>query len=214
MDDLFQYLIWGIIIFSFLSSFFKKKEPPKPPLPGTKPKTTVAYPKQEGKVDYGPAAQKQDEYDILRELENLFKNEVKIPQTNQQKQTQQSEEYYSGHEIRDRNLESTEDKRTQRYIEKNQPVESRTSIEERGTLEYKGNLEKLTTLEQLSMENPKAKMEAKIESNAAAFERVLAGPRKQRAAITDFNRKLKNPRTVREYILFSEILGKPKALRR
>ena len=28
MDDLFQYLIYGILIFSFLSSFFKKKEKP------------------------------------------------------------------------------------------------------------------------------------------------------------------------------------------
>ena len=34
MDDLFQYLIYGIIIISFLSSFFKKKEQPKQnPLP-------------------------------------------------------------------------------------------------------------------------------------------------------------------------------------
>lgn len=214
MDDLFQYLIWGIIIFSFLSSFFKKKEQPKPPLPGTKPKTTVAYPKQESNVDYTAAAKKQDEYDILRELENLFKDEIKIPQTNQQQNTRQSEEYYSRHEIKDKDLELEDDKRTQRYIEKNQPVENRISIEEKGTLENKGSLEKLTTLEQLSLENLKSKTEARIESNATAFERVLAGPRKQRAAITEFNRKLKNPSTVREYILFSEILGKPKALRR
>lgn len=208
MDDLFQYLIWGIIIFSFLSSFFKKKEPPKQPLPGTKPKSTESYNEREKNVEYKPAASKQDDYDILKELENLFKNEVKIPQSNQSNPYKKSEDYYAGHEIKDRNLETVEDKRTQRYIEKNQPIEERT------TLEYKGNLDKLTTLEQLSLENPKAKIEAKIESNAAAFEKVLAGHRKQKAAISEFNRKLKNPSSVREFILFSEILGKPKALRR
>ena len=57
-------------------------------------------------------------------------------------------------------------------------------------------------------------VDPKIEAGAKEFERVLAGPKQQRAAITEFNRKLKKPSSVREYILFSEILGKPKALRR
>ncbi len=44
MEDLFQYLIYGILIFSFLSSFFKKKEPPKqtPQKPAQKPES-ISY---------------------------------------------------------------------------------------------------------------------------------------------------------------------------
>jgi hypothetical protein len=214
MDDLFQYLIWGIIIFSFISSFLKKKGQPKPPLPGTKPKDPVSYPRQESNDDFSTVVIKQDEYDILRELENLFKDETKIPHPYQQQKPVNTEDYYAGHEIKDKDLELEDDKRTQRYIERNQPVEYKTSIEERGTLESKTNLEKLTTLEQMSLEKTRVKIDSKTEANAKEFERVLAGPLKQRAAITEFNSKLKNPRIVREYILFSEILGKPKALRR
>ena len=207
MDDLFQYLIYGVIIFSFLSSFFKKKEPPKQsPLPRTKQPDSVSYPKQQ--TDYGKvaASQKQDEYDILRELENMFKGEVNLPPKQNPQQTQYEES--AERKIEDKNLEIITDRRTLRNIDQNPSVEYKQSVEERNYIEPKG------TVEQNKWTKKKSKIDSKVEASAKEFEKVLAGPRKQRAAITDFNRKLKNPSTVREYILFSEILGKPKALRR
>jgi len=201
MDDLFQYLIYGILIFSFLSSFFKKKEPPKQsPLPKVKQPDSFSYPKQTSEVDRVAVSQKQDEYDILQELENLFKGNANIPK--QSNPTLQQSRDYIEHEIRNENLDRVSDSRMQQ------------KIEERRASDLKIMTERRTPLEQNKWERKKSKVDPKIEASAKEFERVLAGPKQQRAAVTEFNRKLKNPSTVREYILFSEILGKPKALRR
>jgi len=203
MDDLFQYLIWGIIIFSFLSSFFKKKEPPKQsPLPKVKPPASVSYPKQSD-ADKVVVSQKQDEYDILRELENLFKGEIKTPVPQKQKQVDPYDDYESN-EIKYKDLDLVIDPRMQRTVEDKNPIGSRE------TYDNKNVSRRPITGKQTQ---PKI-INPKIEEQAKEFERVLAGPKQQRTTVTEFNRKLKNPRTVREYILFSEILGKPKALRR
>ncbi|MBE0538723.1 MAG: OadG family protein [Ignavibacterium sp.] len=200
MDNLFQYLIWGIIIFSFLSSFFKKKEPPKQnPLPKAKQPESVSYP-QQSDVDRVAVSQKPDEYDILRELENLFKGETNIPKQSNPPPKQSRD--YIDREIKDEDLDLVVDKRMHQKIEERRASDSKASSERR------------TTLEQMNWNKKKPVVDPKIEAGAKEFERVLAGPKQQRAAVTEFNRKLKNPRTVREFILFSEILGKPKALRR
>jgi hypothetical protein len=131
----------------------------------------------------------------------MFKGEIKIPQQQKQKPVEQYDEFKS-HEIKDVDLDLVVDKRMQRSVEDKNPIGARKTYDEKiaDRKDY--------SIRQAKIINPK------IELEAAEFEQVLSGPRKQRAAITDFNRKLKNPRTVREYILFSEILGKPKALRR
>ncbi|HEX9252664.1 MAG TPA: hypothetical protein VF870_10505 [Ignavibacteriaceae bacterium] len=204
MDDLFQYLIWGIIIFSFISSFFKKKEPPKQtPLPKAKQPDVVNYPKQQTDVERITVSQKQDEYDILRELENLFKGEIKTPTPQKQKQGDPYD-IYESNEIKDKDLDLVVDKRMQRNVEDMKPIGSRETYDNKSA----GRRSVSDRQAQQKIINPK------IEEQAKEFERVLAGPKQQRATVTEFNRKLKNPRTVKEYILFSEILGKPKALRR
>lgn len=204
MDDLFQYLIYGVLIFSFLSSFFKKKEPPKQtPLPKVKPPESVSYPRQTSEVDRVTVSQKNDEYDILRELENLFKGEIKTPVPQRQKQVDPYDVYESN-EIKDKDLDLVIDKRMQRNVEDMRPIGSRETYDTK-------NVSRRSVTDRQAQ--PKI-ISPKIEEQAKEFERVLAGPKQQRATVTEFNRKLKNPRTVREYILFSEILGKPKALRR
>lgn len=202
MDDLFQYLIWGIIIFSFLSSFLKKKEPPKQnPLPRAKQTDVVSQTKTISETERVAASQKQDEYDILRELENMFKGNLKIPE--QPKPTQvESSDIYSSSRIKDADLDLVVDKRMQRSVEDKQPIGSRKT--------YDRN----TSYKNIPVTKQVTKVDSKIEEGAKEFERVLASTRKRKAAITEFNLKLKNPINVREYILFSEILGKPKALQR
>jgi hypothetical protein len=204
MDDLFKILIWGVIIFSFLKPLFKKKEQQKePPIPGTKPSGSASFPTQHKNADVVTASKKQGEYDILRELENMFKGNIKIPDPPKPIRVDPYDIYQS-HEIKDKDLNLVVDKRLQRSVQDDSPIGSRPTYDDL----------KITNRKNVSdRQREPRKLDAKIEANAKSFERVLAGPRKQRAAITDFNRKLKNPRTVREYILFSEILGKPKALR-
>lgn len=202
MDDLFQYLIWGIIIFSFLSSFLKKKGQPKPPLQGTKPGGNTSYQGEQKSLDLASVTKKSDEYDILRELENMFKGNIKIPEQPKIKQVDPSD-FYTSREIKDKNLNLQVDKRLQRNVQDQSPIGSRPTYDERISPESKSILQK-----------QKGKVDPKIDAGAKEFEKVLASTSKRKAAITEFNRKLKNPSTVREYILFSEILGKPKALRR
>ena len=202
MDNLFQYLIWGIIIFSFLSSFLKKKGQPKPPLQGTKPGGNTSYQKEQKSLDLASVTKKQDEYNILRELENMFKGNINIPEQPKTKQVD-SYDIYASREIKDKNLNLQVDRRLQRNVQDQSPIGSRPTYDERKYSERKSILQKQTR-----------KVDPKIEAGAKEFEKVIAGPQKQRAAVADFNRKLKNPSTVKEYILFSEILGKPKAMRR
>ncbi|MDP2364446.1 MAG: hypothetical protein Q8M94_11845, partial [Ignavibacteria bacterium] len=152
------------------------------------------------RVEPEVAVKKSEDYDILRELENLFKGEVNVPQQ-KNPQTQQSREYIE-HEIGDENLDKVSDARMQQNIEERRASDSKIKTERR------------SPVDQSKWSRKKSNSDPKIEASAKAFERVLAGPRKQRAAITEFNRKLKNPANIKEYILISEILGKPKALRR
>lgn len=213
MDDLFQIIIYGIIIISFLSSFFKKKEQPKPPVPGTKPKDSVSYKPQSAGTQPTYSQQNQDEYDILKEIENLFKGEVNAPAP--PKQTQPAaQDYYRDHEIKERNIESSEDERFYRDVQKRPSVENRLSLEESANLENRTNLERKTAIEQLSYAKARPKIDSKTEKDAEKFEMVLSALEKRSTKQNQFVRKIKNPVTVREYILFSEILGKPKALRR
>lgn len=214
MDDLFQYLIWGLIIFSFLSSFLKKKEPPKQkPLPKSQqPASNQTRAEGLGNRETKTAGA-ADEYDILKELENLFKGEIKIPQPEKPTETQPVRDYYSS-EIEDVDLEKRSDKRFEREIETSQTLENKTYIEKQSSLESLPAVERKTTIEQLSGERARVKVDTKIENGAREFEKVLESYKHKKITVSDFNRKIKNPKNIKEYILFSEILGKPKALRR
>ncbi len=59
------------------------------------------------------------------------------------------------------------------------------------------------------------KVSQKIEEEAAAFEMLLNKSNKtDDKFLADIKSKLHKPQSLKEYIVFSEILGKPKALRR
>lgn len=200
MDALFQYLIWGIIIFSFLSSFFKKKEPPKqtPAQRNQRDDSNISL-KQGSSSTPEVITQKRDEYDILKEIENLFKGEVNIPQP----QTRPTQEPYdfSDREIKDKNLDMADDRRFHRSVEEKEPIGFRETYDDKIA-------SRKTVLRQSRTVSPK------IEADAKKFEKLLSDKSKQRTEINNFNLRLKNHTAIREYILFSEILGKPKALRR
>lgn len=206
MDDIFAYLIYAIIIISFLSSFLKKKEPAKQiPLP----KNNESGNKDElqsytAAKEAGSTQGKSDNFDILKELEKVFNSDFKIPEQQKPKQVDPYDIYQSS-EIKDKNLDLVVDPRMLRNVEDKSPIGTCATYSD-GTTSLRKNIYD-------RQRQPKI-LDSDIRPGKNEFELVLAGPRKQRETISNFNRKLKDPRTIKEYILFSEILGKPKALRR
>lgn len=84
MDDLFNIIIGIIVVYSFLSPFFSKKKPAQ--IPQKKPQNerqpvlknrTVNTSSNSGKVERQPDFSAVDDFDILREVEALFKTETK-----------------------------------------------------------------------------------------------------------------------------------------
>jgi len=199
MDDLFKILIWGLIIFFFLRPLFKKREPEK--------KNTTTKPRTDSEA-YGDLSTKEpepaalsnskEEYDVLRELQNMFKGDLKIPEPQKSKQVYPYDIYESS-EIKDKDLSLVNDPRMQREVEDQKPIGYRKTYDNKNLL---------------TQRELKRVVEAKTDAEAQKFEKVLAGLHKKSVAQSEFIRKIKNPATIREYVIFSEILRKPKALRR
>ena len=133
MDDIFKILIWGIIIFSFLRPLFKKRQ--------TDNKTRAAKPKDDN-TQFGdssvkeyesvPPPTKNDEYDILKEIENMFKGNVGAPQQ-QQTKPKRTDNYdvYESSEIQDKDLSLTQDPRMQRNVEDEKPRSYRSTYDKK-----------------------------------------------------------------------------------
>ena len=185
MDNLFEILIYVIIIISFLSSIFKKKKQRQQTPP-------VQQPQQEeysqAEVSAPPSQSKED-YDILKELEDFFK--VGTEPTKQEIPVPQEPPKKITH------LEE----QTRREI-----WQERTESE---------HLFEDWEQKKAEVKKRMARVDSGIEKQAARFEELLV--RKETAlssiALT-VKSKIANPSTLKEYIIFSEILGKPKALRR
>jgi hypothetical protein len=60
-----------------------------------------------------------------------------------------------------------------------------------------------------------ARVDTGIEKQAAKFEESLVKKKPATSEITSLIKaRIKNPSTLKEYVIFSEIIGKPKALKR
>ena len=185
MDNLFEILIYVIIIISFLSSIFKKKKQQQQK-PPVRQTQQEEYSQTEASI---PQTQSKEEYDILKELEVFFK---------------------------------VGDEPTARKVPvPQQSAESVPTLEEHTKSE---NWKTPTVSEHYADEWERKKTEVKkiiasvdssIEKKAALFEESLERKESVYSSIAlSVKSKMKNPSTLKEYIIFSEILGKPKALRR
>jgi hypothetical protein len=188
MDNLFEILIYVIIIISFLSSIFKKKQQPQKKPPVQQPRQEDYYQVEQSEASV-PQSQSKEEYDILRELEDFFKvgneqTERRVPAPQQQTESLPSVEEHT----------KSEDWKS--------PTESEHYVDqwERKKTEVKKII---------------SSVDSSIEKKAAMFEESLE---RKESVYSCFalavKSKIKNPSTLKEYIIFSEILGKPKALRR
>ena len=145
---------------------------------------------EETSVQSPPAKKEVDDYDILREIENMFKT---------------GPERESG--IPGRPVPTGAESGRDKNIKGFPPKES---------VWTKSEHEK-TRSEHMYQEFVKepVKIDSKTEEQAKRFQALLERKTaEQKTSVNVLIQKIKNPATFREYILVSEILGKPKAFRR
>jgi hypothetical protein len=193
MDNLFEYLIYGFILISFISSFFKKKKPLPKESPGQTPLQRTDM-MEEDKVQIPvPQQPKAEEYDVLKEIESFFNVEA-TQQT--EKKVHTDKDMYEGAKERENFIPVPE-----------KSFHKTTASEHTFTNPW--------DVKRKELEKRKKKLSPEIEKQASAYEESLI--RKDSAAteiIRDINKRLKNPTSLKEYIIISEIIGKPKALKR
>lgn len=190
MDNVFEILIYLIIIISFLSSIFKKKkQQPQNRPPVRQPQRDDYYQAEHPEASV-PQSQQKEEYDILRELEDFFKvgdesTEIKIPKPQ---------------EPQPENVPTVEE-----HVSTESWQEDTISENVRNEWERK----------QEEVKKKISGIDSELEKKAAIFETSLERRDRVLSNIAiSVRSKFSKPETLKEYIIFSEILGKPKALRR
>ena len=186
MDNIFEILIYGLIIISFLSGLLKKRDKKKrPPVQNEQTQepiereTTVAQ------------TQQKPEYDILKEIEDFFK--VGEQETGSQ-QTQTVPPQTVERMDFDEHLE------TDTW---HQPTVSEHKYTDVWKEKQKELLDK------------KSKIDSGTEEQAVKFEKYLKKKQTAAGEISKKIRsKLTNPASLKDYIVIAEIMGKPKAFRR
>jgi hypothetical protein len=215
MQDFFQILIWLLIIISILSSVFKKKETPKQqaPRPGTRPDEE----REQFPVKTQSASTVDDEeYDILREIESLFKTNTSQPTKIEQKEGKYTAQT-SGSENKRNPSEYTS------YETVRNPSEYTSSEKSKNPLEaYKIDTSRRQNERELTYSEHtlgstanmpvviKAKpVDASVEKQAKEFERYLSRKETHNTMAEKIRNKIKQPSSFKEYLIMSEILGQP-----
>ena len=184
MDNVFEILIYLFIIISFISSFLKKKKQQQKP--PSKEKPVEEYEQAEVVT---PQTQTKEDYDILTELEDFFKvgEETASDETSTLQQQTEPAATMEEHVKSDSWHAPTESEHTMEQWE-----------------QKKDEVQKILS-----------GVDSAIEQKAALFEQSLGKKDTSHSILAlAVKSKMNNPSTLKEYIIFSEILGKPKALRR
>jgi hypothetical protein len=191
MDNIFEILIYLIIIISFLSSIFKKRNQQQQKPPVQQPQQEDYYQDERAEVST-PQTQKKEDYDILSELEDFFKVGNELPEQDRTT-TSKPERPVSI-------IQSKEKSESNEWHTPTASEHSYTNDWDRKRLEVKKIL---------------GSVDSAIEKKAAMFEESQAKKETSYSSIAlALKSKMKTPSTLKDYIIFSEILGKPKALRR
>ena len=184
MDNFFEILIYLIIIISFLSSIFKKKQQQQ-----KRPPAQQHEPDDNYQSEVPTTQSTSKDYDILRELEDLFKSGNVPTENRTQIPPQQTE----------KTLPMDEHVQSDSWHE---PTKSEHTLD---------NWER----KKEEVQNILSGVDAAIEKKAAQFEDSLWKKQNDFTGLAlSIRTKFKSPGTLKEYIIFSEILGKPKAFRR
>lgn len=195
MDDYFQILIYLIIIFAFLNSLFRKKNKVEtPPRPSdsrdTENENTYSAP-DDAQIE------KQNEYDILKEIEGLFKGES--DSTGRRK------------------MESEIEKAKMRKVPREEHVEDKEwhSLDKESHEQSADEIQLNRSWHSITPFKRAPAVDPAIEKEAEKFERMLEDRNKEAVfPLNELRKKLHSPETLQDYIVVSEIIGKPKYLRR
>lgn len=202
MDNLFEYLIYGFIILSFISSFFKKKKHLPKESSGQSPHQRTEITKEIKVQTPVPQQPKAEEYDILKEMESFFN----VGQPQQTRTMVHTDKKMSEMHTDKKMSESVKDR--ENYI----PVPEKSFHK---ITDSEHTFTDPWDVKRKELGKRKMKLSPKIEKQESAYEESLT--KKDSAAtgiIKDIKERLKNPSTLKEYIIISEIIGKPKALKR
>jgi hypothetical protein len=206
MDNFFEILIYVIIIISFLSSIFKKKRKQAPPDQSRESSeyNTYGSAEKETKPEIPVTQQSQkSEYDIMKEIEDFFK--VGGEQT--ESLPEKAESLETKTTVFD---ESKEQEKFKEHI----PDESlhTTTLTEHTYSDFRG---RQSAKREGTVEKKAVKVDSKIEEQAARFEKQLEKYKPTTSEISKkIKERLKNPASLKDYIIIAEIMNKPKALRR
>ena len=192
MDDIFEVLIYLFIIISFISSFFKKKKrQQKQQVPGSqlKEQEQIQLPVQRAE----PEVKEEPEIDIVKEFEKFF--QVGKPQKKTSKE-HSDKEMYEGAKDRDNYIVVPEESFHKKTASEHTFIDpwdkKRTEINKKV-----------------------AKVDKSIEEQASKFEEHLKKKETAASEISkEIRKRLKDPASLKDYIIISEIIGKPKSLSR
>ena len=195
MDNLFEYLIYAFIIISFISSFFRKKK--RKSLPKEQSDLTLHQRTditEDNIIDIPPSQEpKAEEYNILKGLENFF--DVGQPQQTEKK-VHTDKEMYEGAKDRENYIPVPE--KSFHTLTASEHTFTETWDEKRKELEKR-----------------EKNLSPEIEKQLSVYEESLI--KRDSVAtgiIKDIKERMKSPSTLKEYVIISEIMGKPKALKR
>ncbi len=196
MDNFFEILIYLFIIVTFLSSIFKKKKPvPEQPKPQAQQRTDdidIIYSPESEMESTTVKSSSTDEYDILKEIEQFFK----VGEPPQQPAP----------------------KPKPPVIPQPAKVEpKRKTVEDswRTKTESEHKYEDLWEKKRKEVTERKRQADTLASVQTSNFEEVLKGKKVYSSAFQqNIEKRLKHPTSLKEYVVISEILGKPKALKR
>jgi len=203
MEDFIQVLIILILIISFLSPLFKKKgKQPSGPMPQRKPGP------RNPETQEPSAKTEEGESDIFREIADLFKTE--FPETPQKAKRQTTIEQRTAAENIPARSESQDYMGAEDVsYEKDQSLTEHSPTVSEHTIDQ--SFHRPTDWSK----RKKPKIDSSVERRAESFKKLLE---KKRPETNIYNLKirdtLKNPQSLKEYILISEIIGRPKALKK
>jgi hypothetical protein len=193
MEDFFEILIYLFIIISFISSFFKKKKKQQQKL--QVPGTQVNAQEQTGlpiqKVE--PEVKIEPEIDIFKDLEKFFN--VGKPQT-EASEEHNDKEMYEGAKGRE-----------------GYKVVPEESFHKKTSSEH--TFDNPWDKRRKELDKKVAMVDKSIEEQASKFEEHL---KKKKTAASEISKeirmRLSDPSSLKDYIIISEIMGKPKSLSR
>src|SRR5690606_9843731 len=199
MEDFIQILIWLFIIISLFSSFFKKK--PEQQKPGSVKQRHQQFPQESQS-----ASTEDDDYDILNEIETLFNPDLTKTRPTERPTGIDSQRSASETIPTASEHLSTEQQRSESEYVSYEKAERMDRSRSKLETELSSTEHTFSTWQKPEVRS----VDSKSLKKAEAFEQYL---QKRTTAGQNFaaviRNRLKNPSSIKEYIIMSEIINMP-----